>query len=121
MFKQLLISGVLVAGLNAVAAEGNPMQVVDLRESRAIEELQRTNPAHYEKIRRAIAALQEQPKLAEGNWLQVNVDAVDVDLSRYLIRTSNPPKQLLQFTIDDTRYVMHLVRTDMTPEMTRAR
>jgi hypothetical protein len=33
MFKQVLISGALAVALHAVAAEGNPTHVVDLRES----------------------------------------------------------------------------------------
>jgi hypothetical protein len=54
------------------------------------------------------------PQRAQSDWLQVNFDARDVDLSRYLIRTSNPPKQLLQFTLDDVRYTMHVTRSDLT-------
>ena len=58
----------------------------------------------------------ERPERAEGDWLEVNIDASDVNLSELLFRTSNPPKQLLQFTLDDTRYLMHLVRRDVTVE-----
>lgn len=118
MFKPLHVLAALAVALNAAAAEPSPAHRVDLRESGAIERLQQSNPDHYSKIRRVVDALTAEPKLAEGSWLQVNVAARDVDLSRYLIRTSNPPKQLLQFTLDDTRYVMHVVRSDMTAEIT---
>ena len=51
--------------------------------------------------------------------LQTEFAAHDVNLSRFLIRTSNPPKQQLQFTLDQVRYTMHLVRRDMTPSLLR--
>jgi hypothetical protein len=117
MLKRLIILFALVISASTWAADGEHAHVVDLRSEHALEELKRTNPAHFEKIRQVIAALQEQPKLAEGDWLQVTVAARDVDLSRYIIRTSYPPKQLLQFTLDETRYMMHLVRNDLTPQV----
>jgi len=121
MWKRLIISFALAISASTWAADGEHVRVVDLRAEHALEELKQTNSAHFEKIRQVIAALQEQPKLAEGDWLQVTVAARDVDLSRYIIRTSYPPKQLLQFTFDDTRYIMHLVRNDLTPQVMPAK
>jgi hypothetical protein len=51
----------------------------------------------------------------------VTFDARDVDLSRYVIWTSNPPKQLLRFTLDDVRYVMHVSRNDLTATVVPAK
>lgn len=113
MLKLIFVFVALAVGLDAHAADAEGKSVVDLRDTRAWEQLQQDNPNHYERVRQAVEALTAQPQLAEGDWLQVNVNARDVDLSRYVIRTSYPPKQLLQFTIDETRYVMHLVRSDM--------
>lgn len=96
-------------------------RIVDLRDAHALEQLQQENPAHFAKIRQMLAGLQEQPKRAEGDWLQVTFDARDVDLSRYMIKTSNPPKQLLEFTLDDVRYVTHLTRSDLTATFTPAK
>ena len=64
-------------------------------------------------IERILAGLAEQPDRAEGDWLQTNFDARDVDLSRLVMKTSYPPRQELRFTLDDTRYVLHLVRSDL--------
>ena len=89
---------------------------VDLREPGALQALQASNPAHFEKISRALAALEERPERAEGDWLEINIDAREVDLSKLLFKTSYPPKQLLRFSLDDTRYLMHVVRSDVVGE-----
>lgn len=116
MLKQLMISLALVVSAVLGVAQAQQPRVVDLRTDSALETLQRTNPTHFAKIRQVIAALEERPQLAEGDWLQLTVAARNVDLSRNILRTSYPPKQLLQFTLDDTRYLMNLVRNDLTPQ-----
>jgi hypothetical protein len=121
MVRLAVVAVALMLTAHAFAADSVASHVVDLREPRALEELQRTNPAHFAKIQQVMAGLMEQPMRAEGKWLQVTVDARDVDLSRNVIRTSYPPKQLLQFTLDDSRYIMHVVRTDLVPKVQQAR
>jgi hypothetical protein len=91
---------------------------VDLRDPAALAELQRTRPAHFATIRQILAALQEQPQRAEGDWLQATFDARDVDLSRLLLKTSHPPRQLLRFTLEDTRYTLHVTRSDLVAQPT---
>ena len=103
-----------------VIAGAQVQRTVDLREPGALHALQESNPAHFEKIHRALVALDERPERAEGGWLQTNIDARDVDLSELLLKTSYPPKQLLRFTLEDTRYLLHLVRSDIAPEYTPA-
>ena len=105
----------------AYAADDAPLRTVDLRDPAALELLRQANPAHYEKIQRVVVGLREAPELAEGDWLEVSFDARDVDLSRYLIKTSYPPKQLLRFTLDDVRYVIHVVRGDLAATVERLR
>lgn len=97
-------------------ADAQLQRTVDLREAGALQALQASNPKHFAKISRALAALEERPERAAGDWLEVNIGASNVNLSELSFRTSNPPKQLLQFTLDDTRYLMHLVRDDVTAE-----
>jgi hypothetical protein len=86
---------------------------VDLRDGRALAQLERTNPRHYAQIQRIIAGLLDDPKRAESGWLETSFDARDVDLEKPQFLTSYPPKQLLAFTVEDTRYTLHLVRTDL--------
>lgn len=89
---------------------------IDLRTPEAFENLKRGNPAHFEKIRQILLALEEEPNRVEGDWLQVNHDAREVALMRAVIKTSNPPKQILSFRLESVRYTMYLVRRDMGAE-----
>jgi hypothetical protein len=111
---------VLALAATGYAADTTVRGTIDLRNPQALEQLERANPEHFDKIRRMLETLREQPDLVEGDWLEVAFDARDVDLSRYLIKTSYPPKQLLRFTLDDVRYTMHVVRSDLTAEFVPA-
>ena len=111
---KLAVLAALAVSVCALSSEGATPHVVDLRAPHALEQLEKANPAHFEKIQQVLAGLREQPKRAEGDWLQVSFNARDVDLSRHLIKTSNPPKQLLRFTLDDVRYIMYVTRSDLS-------
>jgi hypothetical protein len=121
MRKILVTLGGLAFVTYAVVALSDTPRTVDLRDGAAVERLKESNPAHFEKIQQILAGLLERPKRAEAGWLETNFDARDVDLSRLLIKTSYPPKQLLQFTLDDARYTMHLTRTDLSAQVVPAR
>lgn len=87
---------------------------VNLDDPGAIAELKQSNPAHFAKIQQILAGLTEQPQRAEGDWLQVTFNATGVHLSRFMIKTSLPPKQNLQFMLDDVHYSMNVTRSDIT-------
>ena len=109
--------GALVLTLGvAVADPAAAARTVDLRDAAALADLQRTRPAHYATVRRILADLEQQPDRADGDWLQTNFDARDVELSRLLLKTSYPPRQLLRFTLDDTRYTLHVTRSDLVAQ-----
>jgi len=109
--------GALVLTLGvAVADPAATTRTVDLRDAAALADLQRTRPAHYATVRRILADLEQQPDRAEGDWLQTNFDVREVELSRLLLKTSNPPRQLLRFTLDDTRYTLHVTRSDLVAQ-----
>jgi hypothetical protein len=106
----------LALSLGATPAWADPAaatRTVDLRDGAALAQLREANPGHYAAIRQILAGLSEQPARAEGDWLQATFDAQDVELSRLLLKTSHPPRQLLRFTLDDTRYALHVVRSDL--------
>jgi hypothetical protein len=88
--------------------------VVDLDDPAAVTRLKETNPAHYEKIQRILTGLAERPQRASEQWLEVTFNATGVHLSSFLYKTSLPPKQHLQFRLDDTSYSMNLTRSDIT-------
>lgn len=113
---------VTAAGLAAtlggpVALPDPPTRTVDLRDAAALHQLRQSNPAHFATIQQILAGLTERPERLEGDWLQATFDARDVELSRLLFKTSHPPRQLLRFTLDDTRYALHVVRSDLAEPM----
>ena len=119
--SRVLLWAVALFGLGSVGSVVADQAVVDLRDGGALERLRVDNPAHYAAIRQILAGLAEQPERAEGDWLQATFDAREVELSRLLLKTSYPPRQRLSFTLDTTRYTLHVVRSDLTarPEVLR--
>lgn len=118
MIRHIVLAVVLAAPIGALAADGS-RQTIDLRVPNAMEQLQRSNPAHYEKIRLIIADLREEPQRAEGDWLQVKYDAGNT-LLRDIVKTSYPPKQVLHFSLDRVHYVMYVTRSDMMAKIVPA-
>jgi hypothetical protein len=118
MRKSILTLLALTATLGVASAAG-PAQAetaVDLRDAATLERLREQNPSHYAAIRQILAGLTERPERLDTDWLQATFDARDVELSRLLFKTSHPPRQLLRFTLDDTRYALHVVRSDLGAE-----
>ena len=95
------------------ADQGGASLHVDLRDNKALAQLARTNPRHHAEIQEIIAGLLAEPQRADSGWLEASFDARDVDLQKLQFLISYPPKQLLGFTLDYTRYTMHVVRTDL--------
>lgn len=112
----VLLAVVALLGLGSVGSAGADPAAVDLRDAGALERLREANPAHYAAIRQILTGLSEQPERVEGDWLQATFDAREVELSRLLLKTSYPPRQRLSFTLDDTRYKLHVVRSDLTAQ-----
>ena len=116
---RLTLGLVALAGLLVLEAFGPAVagpETVDLRDAAALERVREENPAHYAAIRQILAGLAEKPERVEGDWLQATFDAREVELSRLLLKTSNPPRQQLSFTLDTTRYTLHVVRSDLVAE-----
>jgi hypothetical protein len=119
MNRVICIVLVLALGIGAAGA-ADFARSVDLRDQRQLEQLQASNPAHFANIQRIVAAVLERPEQVTEGWLRTNFNAKDFSLQRAILRTSNPPKQLLQVTLDDVRYKMYLIRSDMIPGFTPA-
>jgi hypothetical protein len=107
------LAAMLLALTLPIAASAQETKFVDLRAPQALENLKRDNPAHFAKIRQILAGLEEKPERVEGDWLQATFHAEDVDLARMVVKTSYPPKQLLNFRLDQVRYTLYVVRGDM--------
>ena len=83
-------------------ADSAVQPAIHLDSSADLERLHRTNPDHYARARRLLAAANNLCKPGEPK-LQ-NTDGRDISCDMVLL-TSNPPKRRLSFTLDSTRYV----------------
>lgn len=117
-FGTAMLCALIFAAGAAVADPATASREVDLRDSAALQRLAQDNPAHYATIQHIVAGLAGHPERLESDWLQTSFDARDVELSRLVLKTSDPPRQLLRFTLDDTRYTLHVVRSDLVAEPT---
>ena len=111
----IAVLSVFLMAVQALADPATGSRRVDLRDADALQELRKSNPAHFDKITEIVVALTLDPQLVERGWLQTRFEARNVDSS--FIQTSNPPRQIVQFTLGDTRYTLSLTRSDMVVEL----
>ncbi len=117
---RLVATAVLALFWTAVAAAGDatPRRAIDLNAPSALEALQRSNPTHYEKIRKILEGVLQRPDTDVPRWIQTNFAAHEVSYVP-IVLTSHPPKRRLSFALDTTRYeavvVLTNVRGDITP------
>ena len=76
---------------------------VDLNAPGAIEALARDNPEHYAKIAKILQDVAQRPPEAVPRWMKSEFGAEQVAFPS-LLKTSDPPKRSLAFTLDRTRY-----------------
>jgi hypothetical protein len=100
----------------AVAGDATQGHTINLNEPGALEALQHSNPAHYEKVRKIMEGLFQRSDTAVPRWIQTNFDARNVSYAPILL-TSDPPKRRLLFALDDTRYEAVVTLTNVRGEM----
>ncbi|MBI4524661.1 MAG: hypothetical protein HY695_12720 [Deltaproteobacteria bacterium] len=100
----------------AATGEAAPGRTINLNQPGALEALQQSNPKHYEKVRRILEGLFQQPDAAVPRWIQTNFDARNVSYAPILL-TSDPPKRRLSFALDDTRYEAVVTLTNLRGEI----
>ena len=95
-----------------IASSPAPAPVVHLDGVRSLEALRKSNPAHFARAERIIAAASEicRPGPLESDFTRI--EAKDISCSASMLKTSNPPKKALQFTLDHTRYLALVAITD---------
>jgi hypothetical protein len=112
-------STLLSLGLTALAATlvphftaASPDKYVYLYGQADLDRLRTTHPGHYARAERIMAAANElcRPKPGEVSYAQYA--ARDISCINMLLKTSNPPKRQISFTLDDTRYIALVVITD---------
>lgn len=97
-----------------------PKRTVYLDGPSDLARLRQVNPGHYARAERILTAANHLCRPGPGQ-LQEAAEAQDLTCNGSLLRTSNPPKWQITFTLDDTRYVALVAVTDDPPRLTPAR
>ena len=100
----------------AVAGDANPARTVNLNKPGVLETLRQSNPTHYEKVRKILNGIPQQPDADVPRWIQTSFDARNVSYAPILM-TTRPPKRRLSFALDETRYEAVLTVTKVRAEI----
>ena len=110
----------LTATLVPHAAAAWPDTTVYLNGQADLDWLRATNPGHYARAERIMAAANELCRPTPGDVTYARFEARDISCAEMLLKTSNPPKRQISFTLNDTRYVALVVLTDDSPRVVPA-
>ena len=94
------------------AATAFPDKYVYLYGQSDLDRLRKTNPGHYARAERIMAAANQLCRPKPGEVSYARFDARDISCSEMLVKTSNPPKRQISFKLDDTHYIAVVVITD---------
>jgi hypothetical protein len=111
------VLAMLVAGA-ALAADAPP-KVVYLYGSTDLDKLKAANPDHYARAERIIAASAELCKPGPDQVYYARFEATNISCQSLFLKTSNPPKREIGFTLDDVRYVALITIRDAGPRFRR--
>ena len=98
----------------AVAGTAGASGPIDLDIPGNLAAVERDNPAHFAKIRRILAEVQEQRTQAVPSWMRTHFEARAVNYTDLLL-VSYPPKKRLAFTLEETAYVALVTLTNFKP------
>ena len=115
------------AALSAAAADHPlssaatpPKQTVYLYGDASLEELRTSNPLHYARAAKILAAAPQLCRFdGSGNVVPI-ADAQDVHCLRGFIKPSLPPKWQLNFRLDDVQYIAIITVKGFNPKLTPA-
>src|SRR5215471_10069755 len=116
MRKIALTLVLAVAGSTGVWAD----EVVRLDNPGALEHLRTTNPAHYAQATRILAEANHLCRPTQAQILRAKPEANEASCATMLLWASNPPKRVVQFSLDHTRYVAVVAITDDPPRLMAA-
>ena len=115
------MAALMASGIGTVAAGDIPAQVFHetvYLDARGLEQLRETNPDHYARARRILAAANHlcRPHAREVYFARLGRLGVrDLSCAPLLLLTSNPPQWRIGFRLDRTRYVASVFVTDDPP------
>ncbi len=85
-----------------------------------LDRLRAANPDHYARAERILAAADRLCRPGRGEIQFAVFNVRDLQCSRMLLKTSNPPKFQLSFRLDETRYIATVTVTDSPPRLVHA-
>jgi hypothetical protein len=94
----------------------SPPRVVYLNGLADLERLKSSNPDHHARAERIIAASEELCKPGPDQVRFAKFEAQSISCEGSLLRTSNPPKRQIAFTLDEVRYVALVTVKEAPPE-----
>jgi hypothetical protein len=115
MRNTLLTLGLAALTAHAAAALSHPP--VYLYGQADLDRLRATNPGHYARAERIMAAANELCRPQAGDVTYAKFDAQDIYCADMLLKTSNPPQRQISFTLDATRYIALVAVTDDPPRV----
>jgi hypothetical protein len=110
-------AGVALADEAPAAVEQPP--TVYLRGEQDMERLKSSNPNHYERARKIMAAADVVCKPGPLSVVPAEANAKDTSCASMLVLTSYPPKRTIGCTLDDVHYVAYVVLTESAAEFQR--
>ena len=102
----------LAATFSPRVTAASPDKYVYLYGQSDLDRLRTANPMHYARAERIMAAANSLCRPKPGDVSYVQFDARDISCINMLLKTSNPPKRQISFTLDDTRYIALVVISD---------
>lgn len=94
--------------------------VVTLNSEADLEQLRKTNPAHYAQATRIMAAANHLCRPDLPATVLVKFHVRNISCANMLLRTSNPPKRQINFQLDNTFYSALVTVTDDPPKLVQA-
>jgi hypothetical protein len=86
----------------------------------ALAALERSNPDHYDKVRRILTDISRTRDTDVPRWLQATFAAHDLTYAPVLL-TSDPPRHRLSFVLETTRYHAIVTLTNLRRELIPAK
>jgi hypothetical protein len=117
----LAASAVASADQGAPSRKPEPDKVVYLGGEASLEKLRTSNPNHYARAERIIAAANELCRPGPMDRYFARFEAKSIACDGMIFKTSNPPKREIRFQLDDTRYIALVTVTDVQPQLHPAR
>lgn len=101
--KVLIFVTMLFLIVQSNAAEPAAKRHVDIGDMVAMAQLSKSDPETFDKVRRLLAGIGQQPARDAEKWAKVNFGAEALE-NPGMLMTSDPSKHRISFVLGDTRF-----------------